>query len=358
MLFKYNFIADDADKLQVLARHIVIDIWCNATATPFDMSLVDNTNFTLIDGTMDNMRAKVNRTEIYLKNPIKEIYNICSTFTQAQKDYIRDTFERNNNIEAICNNTIMPIFYDQLEVYTSEDFSSKVKIFFNNLYKKVFNSKPFYINTHYDKFMSSNKKLCPTCGLNTLEADSSNHRDDYDHYLPKKTYPFTAVNLRNLMPICSDCNKKWKGESNPAQYINISQKSYYYYGTINPNIKININIKDLDNCDIDIILTSATMQDEVDTWNRIYSIGRRYRDVVVCHMDVGKGWFRKIKADIDRNPSYNLDSDIEDAKNNLLENQNFVKAPFLEECKNKGLLFDEENVLMNMLRSEFPEELV
>lgn len=346
MLFKYNYIHDDAEKLQELVRHIVIDVWCGAT-DPFDINMIDNTNFTLVDDTTDNMRKKVNRTK-KLKDPIEQIYTFCLAFSQAQKDCIKDAFEKNNNIEAICNNTITPIFYDELEKNTSSDFASEVKSFFNSLYEDVFGGKPYYINRHYDIFMQSNKHLCPICGLNTLEADASNHRDDYDHYLPKEKYPFNAVNLKNLMPICSDCNKKWKKTHNPV-FDSRQKKAYYYYSLIDPEVDIKIIITNIETCDIDILFTSTTMQDEVDSWDRVYSIKRRYKEHVICNEYVGKGWLRESKARIDRNPSYNIDDDIYYAQINRLENKNFIKAPFLEECRDKGMLFNEEEALLAMI---------
>ena len=348
MLFNYTYIHNDAEKLQELVRHIVIDVWCQAT-DPFSIDLIDNTVFTCSTGETDTIRNKVNRTRVKLKNPIEEIYNLCLAFSTDQKDYIRDAFERNNNIEAICNNTITPIFYDELERNTSPDFASKVKSFFNSLYEDIFGQKPYFINQHYDAFMQENKRLCPTCGLNTLEADASNHRDDYDHYLPKEKYPFNAVNLKNLMPICSDCNKKWKKTNNPVMNTLGVASAYYYYSSTVPDVDIKIIVNNLDICDLNIVLLSATMQEKVDSWNRVYSIGRRYKEHVICHNEVGKGWLRKAKADFDRDPSYSIDNEIDDAKAHRLENKNFIRAPFLEECKNKGLIFDEENALLEMI---------
>lgn len=350
MLFKYTYVNDDAEKLQELVRHIVIDVWCEASG-PFSIDLIDDTIFTCLAGGTDSIRKKVNRTAANLKTPIEEIYNICLTFSTVKKDYIKDAFEKNNNIEGICNNTITPVFYDELKNNTSEAFSNKIKSFFKTLYENVFGGKPYYINKHYDSFMINNKHLCPTCGLNPLEADSSNHREDYDHYFPKEKYPFNTVNLKNLMPICGVCNKNWKKTKNPVQYINFQQKAFYYYGTVDPDIEITVHIIDMETCNVEVLLTSTTMQKEVDTWNRVYSIGKRYKENVICHKQIGKGWLRKAKADLDRNPAYNIDDDIYDAKTYRLENKNFIRASFLEECKNKGLLFDEQNILLNMLQN-------
>jgi len=351
MLFKYNYVHDDAEKLQELVRHIVIDVWAEANIdVEYSIDLISNEYF-LPNGDVENFRSKVSRTP-NLKNPIKEIYEICQVFNDDKKDYICQTFNINNNIEVICNNTITPRFYNDLEDHVSEEFSTKVKEFFNKLFESIFKQAPFNLNGHYTQFMGANKKLCPTCGLNTLEPDSSNHRDDYDHYLPKEKYPFNAVNLRNLMPICSDCNKKWKKKANPVENSLGTCRAFYYYGTTDPDVAIRIIINDLDNCDIEVQLMSATMQEEVDSWNRVYSIERRYKEHVVCHEEVGKGWFREAKANFDRDPAYNIDSAIDFANMNRLENKNFIKAPFLQECKNKGLIFDEENVLLDMIANE------
>ena len=344
MIFKYNYIDNDAEKLQELVRHIVIDVWCNACRRrPYDISFVSDA-YRLPNGFIENFRAKVNRTP-NLKNPIKKIYNICKTLTVLQKSYIRDTFVINNNIEQICNNTVAPRFYADLEINTSTRFSREVKVFFNNLFETIFKQPPFNLNEHYSNFMHENNKLCPVCGLNTLEADASNHRDDYDHYLPKKEFPFNAVNLKNLMPICSDCNKKWKKTNNPV-YNNFGQcRAFYYYGASEPDVDIKVIIRDIDTCDIEIILLSDTMQDEVESWNRVYSIKRGYKEDVICHEQVGKGWLRKAKADCDRDSAYNIDNEIDDAKIYRLENKNFIKAPFLEECKKRQLIFNEKKVL-------------
>jgi len=200
MIFKYQFVNHNAELLHKLAKHIVLDIWCNASGD-FNINLITEDN---------DFRKKVNRTGRYLKTPIEEIFNICKKFDSQQKEYIKNAFDKNNQIEALCDNTISPIFYTDLKTATSEDFSNNVKIFFNNLYEKVFNGKPFFLKKHYDEFFKINNPLCPFCGLTTLEKDSSNHRDDYDHYLPKEKYPFNAVNLKNLLPMCSDCNKNGK----------------------------------------------------------------------------------------------------------------------------------------------------
>lgn len=351
MIFNYTYITHEAEKLQALARHIVVDVWCNASGV-FDIELLLND-----DSDPDCFRKKVNRTSTYLKQPIIDIFDICTTFSQAQKDFIQEVFIKNNNIEQICNNTITPIFYEELERNTSAVFANKAKTFFNNLYEQVFGGKPYYINEHYNNFFQINKRLCPTCGLTTLEKDATNHRDDYDHYLPKDSYPFTAVNLNNLMVICSDCNKKWKKIKSPVFHSGGVKKAFYYYGVNAPNVNIQVVINNWETCDVEVLLSSDTMQDEVDSWNYLYSISQRYGTDVICHDDVGQGWFREIKG-LMRDPSFDINTVISAAKNEYYANKNFIKAPFLEACKEKDLFIDEGSILLTMLLNEFLEETV
>ena len=334
MIFKYNYISHEAEKLHELAKHIVIDVWCKSQGK----------NFTLTKIKVENdFRKKVKKTPVYLEEPIHKIFKICSKFDNTKIAYIEEAFNRNNEIEELCKNTISPIFYKDLEINTSKEFSEEVKLFFNNLYKKVFNQVPFEINKHYNEFFKINKKLCPFCGLNTLEKDSSNHRDDYDHYLPKDKYPFNAVNFKNLLPMCSDCNKKWKKTKNPIKDT-ISKKAFYYYSSTQPEFEVEVEItnSDLMNFDAEIKLNSSTMQEEVDTWNRLFSLSERYKDDFVCHEEFGISWIQKILSNKRKaeaiNKSYDIDLEIWGLEEKLVADKNFLRIPFFNACKKEDII--------------------
>lgn len=335
MIFKYTFVNDKAKNLQKLITHIVIDVWCNARGKIFSLNEISNKN---------GYRKKVKDTPKNLHEPIEKIFNICSTLSQSQIDYIKDAFIKNNQIEELCNNTVVPVFYESLTSTIDADFSKEIKSFFKNLYEQVFKQTDFHLNSHYDKFFTSNDKLCPFCGLNPLEKDSSNHRDDYDHYLPKEKYPFNAINLKNLYPMCGDCNKKWKKTNNPI-HDGVSQKQafFYYNNAVDPIVDISVNFinTDIQNLDLNITFSSATQQNEIDSWDRIFSTSRRYKDILL-HEQIGKKWLRFEKAQYDRsiqqNSYYSVQSTIYLAKSDRLGDKNFIKAPFLEACQNAGII--------------------
>lgn len=268
MLFKYNFVNHDAEIMQKLIEHIVLDVWCNAKGKNFNLNKIKEE---------DNFRKIVRTKRILLKKHIHEIFKLCSKLNDLQLTYIRDAFNANNNIEALCINTVNPVFYDDLSSEISPLFAKKIKVFFNNLYEKVFNQQPFYINKHYDEFFQSNQAICPFCGLVSLQKNSLVHREAYDHYLPKEKYPFNTVNLKNLLPMCSKCNEFYKKTKDPLFDTN-RKKAFFYFGN-NPefNIKINIMKSSADDFELELSFISSVMQEEVDTWNRLFELDERYR---------------------------------------------------------------------------------
>ena len=56
-----------------------------------------------------------------------------------------------------------------------------------------------------------NCKVCPFCNKNYTELLNKDNRKtlryDFDHFYSKSKYPFLAVSIYNLLPICSGCNK-------------------------------------------------------------------------------------------------------------------------------------------------------
>lgn len=65
-------------------------------------------------------------------------------------------------------------------------------------------------------------RICPYCGAESLKnfRNAKGHfiKSQLDHYLPKSSYPFLAMNFFNLFPVCKDCNMvdTGKGEKSPV----------------------------------------------------------------------------------------------------------------------------------------------
>jgi hypothetical protein len=66
---------------------------------------------------------------------------------------------------------------------------------------------------HYRAIYSAQEDhVCPFCGCEYFDAPSA-PRQDLDHYLPRRLYPFAAANLRNLVPMGKRCNESYKGDT-------------------------------------------------------------------------------------------------------------------------------------------------
>lgn len=53
-------------------------------------------------------------------------------------------------------------------------------------------------------------KVCPYCNARSLNLSHAFDRIDIDHYFPHAYYPCLGISLYNLVPSCTDCNRKLK----------------------------------------------------------------------------------------------------------------------------------------------------
>ncbi|EZP31295.1 hypothetical protein BW33_02529 [Pseudomonas sp. RIT288] len=136
----------------------------------------------------------------------------------------------------------------------------------------------------YDQVPS---RVCPFCGLGHFRAPGA-PRHALDHYMPITRYPFMGADLRNLPPMCSECNSDFKKNIdilrdrrgrrrrcvdpyNGPFYIVSLAKSLPFAGSVKNGIRLpkwNIQFK-------------GGPQSEAENWDRIFKIRERYqRDVL------------------------------------------------------------------------------
>lgn len=104
-------------------------------------------------------------------------------------------------------------------------FSQNVNETPKNVLCSIFNYDAF-INKHENKNSSRytaytlaenlNVVVCPYCNLNfthtVTEGKNKYVRPDFDHFFPKSRYPLLALSFYNLIPCCSICNSRLKGD--------------------------------------------------------------------------------------------------------------------------------------------------
>lgn len=179
-------------------------------------------------------------------------------------------------------------------------------------------------------FKNLENKICPFCGIDRM-MDPEDTAQDQDHYLAKSIYPFAAVNLRNLVPMCRHCNRDHKKDINVIlDGQNKRRKAFDPYDCDPPKISLSNSMPISNSSPINFnwdvkFLTSA---EEAENWDRVFSIRKRYsRDILNNYFSQ---WLREFvfKCDIDRQREL-IGSEPTDAEiRNQLANYHDYKARF------------------------------
>ncbi len=69
-------------------------------------------------------------------------------------------------------------------------------------------------------FHTENKKslrVCPACDGQPPTVIKNHSHADLDHFFPKSLYPFLSIHPYNLVPVCTECNGKFKKAIDPIK---------------------------------------------------------------------------------------------------------------------------------------------
>jgi hypothetical protein len=168
------------------------------------------------------------------------------------------------------------------------------KILFDYLYSTTLKSYG-KLTLHYRKiFDKLESNICPFCGIEILNSPNI-IQQDYDHMLLISEYIFAAVNMNNLVPTGTECNR-----------INKHNMDVLYNGitrtVFNSAYRRSFNIR--------VVLTGSTPpsaptvpgnwviniqpdNNYTREWLRVYNIKQRYADNVLHKFYLG--WFKEFK---------------------------------------------------------------
>jgi len=192
----------------------------------------------------------------------------------------------------------------------------------------------------------------PTRGYGDIKGMHNTCREAYDHFLPKGIYPFNSVNLRNLAPMCPQCNSSYKLAKDPVKHIDPikkadggRRKAFYSYAAENPEISVTVMLKtrdmaDLSAKDIELTFTSPGHEEEVEAWKDVFGIEERYK-AKLCAQNDGKAWLQRITEDcenIDVSRDELLAYELRAAERLPYNDAGFLKKPFLIACKNANII--------------------
>jgi len=354
MLFTYIYVPHPLERLNVWLESVVKGVWCKPQP---------QCHLGLIDGEFREVVIEIQKnatSKDYLWGPICRIHDICrDQLSAAQREGLAKWFDDNNDIEGLCigKRGISPITYATVAEMNLQ-LAQELREFCTNLWSEVRNRKPVTdrlgtLHEHFREWRLVNRKaICSFCGLARIEDAFSSIQEDYDHYLPKGVYAFNAVSLKNLVPICDKCNKKYKLQQDPLHKNGARRKAFYPYAVPGHVINVKITFSAVDGARLDLLnllydnieieLTAPGLEDEIRGWKEIYKIEERYKGVC-CENESGAAyWLQQVLGEIPMSlgwsPMEALQRVIRVASASPWAETNFLKIPFLEGCQKAGFI--------------------
>jgi hypothetical protein len=356
VLFTYQYVPHGLEKLQEWMTHLVKDVWCKPQRH-FHLRMLTPDFRAVVKETV-----RQSKKHDYLWMPIRRIHNICRDhLSTAQRADFAKWFDDNINIEFLCAGTvgISPITYPAVAAVNVE-LARELESFCTNFWTHVRKLKPVSdrlgtLEQHFKEFRKVNRTaICPYCGISRIEGEFSETQEDYDHFLPKGTYPFNAVAMRNLAPICDKCNKKFKLQQDPLHYGGVRKKAFYSYSTAPMDCSIGLKLVPVNGApivarklcpkNIQLEFSAPGRVEEVEGWKRVFGLEGRYKDICCQGKSDGAGggyWLEQALGEMranGMNPTAALETIARAASVSKWADVNFLKVPFLNACQAAKLI--------------------
>lgn len=235
----------------------------------------------------------VRRHSGILLRSFQEIYEITKNWTQDQRTELCNAIRNSNEIEGICSGDISPSKSNQIPNFIKDLF---VSLYDDVLFKKIYVESYGNRKEHYHEFRRTGNNsytMCPACGIRPMHNSIEDITDQYDHYLPKDIYPLSAVNFKNLVPVCSDCNSILVKSNDDI--LSHTGKVFYPYDETHKSIEYDISIAKNNADHLEAIEWTITYicetgkDDELAAWKIIYDIESRHQKYCQGNMTT---WFK------------------------------------------------------------------
>lgn len=270
---------------------------------------------------------------IKLKSDFEVFKGEFELILSVEKEKLADAFNKNIQIENVCNMIVDPVSYEDLLSDSSEEFArciSVLKTIQDYLYDNLLKLKGLVeevgtLKNYYEKFYDESiEYVCPFCGIRPMLTSKDQFREAFDHYLPRSKYPFVSLLRKNLFPICHTCNSAYKGDKNPRDYGKVFYPFMREDNDCEPVFTIRTGV--IENLEI----TSQYFEDEIETWNEVFGIKDQIKNFAEVNLS---GWMSNVSEAIG---IYNIDLDtaknaeIERCKTNKMQDYKFIKKAALE----------------------------
>lgn len=213
-----------------------------------------------------------------LRDRIVAYAQVYTMLGQTQRLLIKNTMENQRNIRELLSCARDCATLGQLPPDAQEPLKDIFSFAFGLL--SDFEVRDRHYKAIYD---NSSSHMCPFCGCEYLDAPGL-PREDLDHYLAKSIYPFAAANLRNLAPMCTKCNQRFKLSQDILRDSGgVRRKSFDPYDAPGLTVSLDNSVPFAGadgNCPAWQIEFDPSIE-ETTTWEQVFSIRARYEENVL-----------------------------------------------------------------------------
>ncbi len=212
---------------------------------------------------------------------IKQFEAEAAKLTNVDRaNFIRLFFQQNLIAGLLNGSEVIPIIADELK-----SIIEVAKAVCDEGFSLLTNTE--VRDQHYLVIYDSLKiKTCPFCGIEPFDSPKL-RRENLDHYLARSIYPLSAANFHNLVPMCSKCNQRYKGQIDILHNNGNRRKAFNPYGIdcadINLLNSIIVGADRIPEWQIDLVPDI----EETQTWEDVFSIRIRLTENALnpCYFD-------------------------------------------------------------------------
>lgn len=232
-------------------------------------------------------------TRLGLRDGVKRYGKVLLQLNPSERSQILVAMRSQNRISELLSGACDCELLDELP----EPIRAEVKLLFGYAYDTLLDELGIR-DEHYKLiYKEIPAKVCPFCGTTRFKSPEG-PREAYDHYLVWKLYPFAAVNLRNLVPMCHDCNSHYKKTVDLLRACGVRRTALDPYNWAAVRVSLDKSAPLEGKRGVFPVpaweIEFEPLSNEVSTWETVFCIKKRY---IQDHLDADfDSWLRTFQT--------------------------------------------------------------